>query len=457
MTIATHCLPNGSLGTDELGIPGINANSITTVHATTGVGNRRGIVVMCHGLETGTFGSVPPGLVDGGTIGFEGYYSTFANMVAADGWEVINVLYQEDTYDGSPAQGFYNDISNDSGNGLRYLNSTLHWWDHIKAYIAVTYGSNWPIVIFGVSHGGAKSLEIVGKHPKPQLTAFIAHAPAACYEPASTTYVSLNFGGLNWSGIDLTPTSLNSTTLPGIIGVGTNDIAIGCTTTTVASGSNSLTAAQVASAGNLYLASITNFQTAVRVLVTGLSGGTGQAVFAFSGTSSSGGNHLTGVTLISGSGTLATGNYAIQNLGQILVTNQNAAQPSNKVTLNLSSDGHELTKSDAGIYTTPTGISGNVALTTLTGTLNVGATASGGLNWTNLVSGSTAIQDTTGTWHTMTWTGSTGTTLTGVSYSGSNTATVNNSSAICQTNFAVGGSYPYWMSQNVDPSCPKIY
>lgn len=453
----SHCLPNGYLGTNELPCPNVSAASIATVHATTGVGQKRGVIVMCHGLQTNPSNPIPVPIVDqSGALQY--YLGSFANMMAADGWEVIQPIYQEDTYSGSnPGTGLFNDMNTDTGFGLRYLNSSIHWWDHVVEYIYTTYGRNIPIMAFGVSLGGAKVMHIVNKHPNSFLKAFIAHIPASHLEVANTFWVPMNFGLLNCSGIDTNATDLNPVTIPGIIGTGTADSALGSTYSTIAAGTGAITAAAVAAAGNLYVASFTNFVAGVRVLVTGLTGGTGQAVFNFTGTSAAGGNHLTGVTLISGSGTLATGLLAIQNLSPLIVANQNTAQPGTPITLNVTPGNHELTQAEAGQYTTPTGITGSVALSTLTSTLNVGQTLAGGNDKTNLVSGACAIQDTTGVWHDITFGGSTSTTLTTVTYSGSNAALVNNTSPICQTNYAVGGSYPYWIMKNVDPLCPKAW
>ena len=87
--------------------------------------------------------------------------------------------------------------------------------------------------------------------------------------------------------------------------------------------------------------------------VTGLTGGVGWATYRVTGT---GTNTLTGVTLLGGSGTLATGNPVIQSSTKALIAAQQAAQPSTPVVANITSNSHGLLPSDAGqqLASTPT-------------------------------------------------------------------------------------------------------
>lgn len=315
----THCLPTGSLGTGELPVPNVGTGVIYTIPATTGVGNRRGVVVLLSGLTDAPIPIPPPPPT--------GDFLTFCNDLAADGWTSILVPYAEDFYDGFGSQGVYNDISNDAGNGSRYLAQRLRWWDHIILYCQATY-PGWPVVAFGLSWGGMAALQVAANKANT-IIAYGSYVPATLVENANPVLTTpVNFGLLNTSGMDISTTMLNNVVIPGAIGYGTTDIAVGYGgTTTVAAGSAGTPASAVTT---LSVASNANMTIGPSVTVTGLTGGTGRATFAFTGLGSS---TLTTVTLISGSGTLALGNPVVQSETLALIAAQQAAQPSNQVTV----------------------------------------------------------------------------------------------------------------------------
>jgi hypothetical protein len=343
MTI-THCLPSGSLGTAELPVCQISAATTTAYGGPIGSGNVRGVVVFLNGLDvtTVTLTAMPPVIrADDNTAGFNWYGTTLKNSLVADGWIVLVVPYQENFYSlGTGAQGIYNDVNADTGHGSRYLASTLHWWDHVVAYVRKTYGATIPIVTWGMSWGGQKSLAIAQNKPST-LTAFAAHCPSTWLRNADFLYTGVQYGQIDTSGLDLSASSLAGAAMPGVIGYGTNDSAIGYGgVTTVAAGSAGVDSAAVTT---LNVASTANTVQGVSVTVTGLTGGVGWATFTYTGTS--GGNQFTGCTRVGGSGTLALNNPVTQSLTSAIL----AASPANVVAYS-TTDTHELTAADAAYY-----------------------------------------------------------------------------------------------------------
>jgi hypothetical protein len=320
----THCLPTGSLGTAELPVPNLTASTIYTIPATTGAGNRRGVVVSIHGLQGHpTVPEIP-----------SGEYLTFLNDLAADGWTILNPPLAEDFYPGLGYVGVYNDINNDGTVGARYLNQMLRWWDHMVLYTNANY-PGWPVVAFGGSWGGWHTIQLAANRAYTIL-AYGSVFPVAQLENLNPLISpGTDYGLLNTSGFDLTASMLNSTILPGVIGYGTGDNIVGYSgTTTVDTGSNGVAASAVTT---LNIVSNTGLLVGPRVTVTGLTGGTGRATFAFTGI---GAGTLTGVTLVSGSGTLSTGNPVTQSVTAAVIAAQQAAQPSHQVTAHVTADNH---------------------------------------------------------------------------------------------------------------------
>lgn len=227
MTIATHCLPNDVLGTDEVPVPNISANTVLTLTPVGGVGlgNIRGVVVICHGLDQ-TTQTIPHPLVDAPGGFLPNLFRTLANNLVLDGWLCIQPIYQEDNHRVSPVYGIFTDMQNDATFGARYLASALHWWDHVVIYIHKTYGE-WPIVPFGFSEGGWHALTMAANRTS-DIVAYGAHCPWTIGSTLSTTFTpGFNFGSLNTTGFDTTTTQVNDVDLPGVIGYGTNDTAVG--------------------------------------------------------------------------------------------------------------------------------------------------------------------------------------------------------------------------------------
>jgi len=343
--VATHCLPNGALGVGELSVPNVKK---TATISDPGSGNRRGIVVFFHGIGQAVVPVVPQPIPNSGSAGSYGRYGDFEAAVVADGWVFIWPSVQEDFYQGgNNITGVFGDVSNDTGNGSRYLASTLHTWDHIQTDLIVpNYGANRPVIVAGQSFGALKSLQIAanqaGRPVSCNLVGYISHTPSVVMEALD----EFNFGTINWSGLDLSATSMNSTTIPGIIGYGINDQLVGWAATTVAAGSNGVNVNTFTGSGVLDVASVANITVGPNVLVTGLNGGTGRAVISFTGTTAGSPNTLTGCKTLSGSGTLATNNPCTQSFADQIITNaQGASQP---VTRNATADTHEFTGTPSG-------------------------------------------------------------------------------------------------------------
>jgi hypothetical protein len=228
MTVLTHCLPSGALGTSEIPVCNVDTGNTTIYLPTGGIGNSkiRGIVVSMHGLPT-TNQPIPPVVsADVQQTAFDSYGASFRTMLVNDGWAYLCVPYPEDFYVGVGSQAIYNDISSDSGHGSRYLAMTLHWWDHVVNFIHTTYG-NWPIVATGESWGGWHTLQVAAGR-QSTIVGYSADVPATIISNANTAFTTpVNFSLINTTGADITTTQLNTVTVPGIVTYGTNDEAVG--------------------------------------------------------------------------------------------------------------------------------------------------------------------------------------------------------------------------------------
>jgi hypothetical protein len=343
----THCLPTGSLGTGELPVPDIIS---TYTISDPGAGNRRGIVIFIHGLSSSPVGSVQPVPNSGGALVYL-RVGDFETAVVADGWVFVYPSVQEDFYTGTgwAVGGVYNDVSNDSGHGSRYMASTNHWATHLMVNeMTRLYGANRPIILAGFSMGAFKVLQLAATPPAgANVVGYISHCPATLFEAVGPTLTQpFNFYNLNWTGLDTTTTQLNAVTIPGIVGYGTQDGAVGWGSTTVAAGSNGVAVSTFAGAGILNVVASSKlavFGGTSTVQVTGLTGGTGSALITFTGT---GTNTLTGCTTVIGSGTLATGNPCNQSFTDQMIINAIAA--SQPVTRNATTDDHEFTGTPSG-------------------------------------------------------------------------------------------------------------
>ena len=229
MTINTHCLPNGSLGTNQIpvsSVPGPLSQYVPT-------GSKRGVVVWMHGLSV-TGDAYPFPILDQDVGGFAPVLvQTFVNDLVADGWVVVPVTYPEDGYAKVQVHLVYmNDINSDTGSGSRFLTTTLHWWDHVVEWIHMNYGV-WPIVPFGVSWGGYHSL-VIAANKTSTIAAYGAQVPATILSAANPIYTPPQ----SFSVSPVTTTLSSGVTLPA------STISVNSTTgfassgTAVISGSN---------------------------------------------------------------------------------------------------------------------------------------------------------------------------------------------------------------------------
>jgi hypothetical protein len=470
--MASHCLPNGQLGTNELPVPNISGATMTTFNPPTGM-LRRGVVVFMHGLYVAAIAAaVPPSTLTGGPVGdnYGAFGSVYGNSLctnlANDGWVVLAVTAQEDTFAGVPSTGVYNDVAADSGYGVRYQNSTLRTWDHVVSYIQQTYG-DWPIIAAGFSVGGWRATTIAQARPQT-VKAVISHQPASVFENVATIFTpGANFGLVNWSGADDVGTELNGISCPALVGYSSGDNAVwyagNSTVATINGGTTGIAAASVTAM--TVTGGTTNFfgAGAGNVTLTGLTGGTSQGRATYAYTTYSAGS-FTGMTLVGGSGTVPVGAVAVQGYTDTICTNAVAAGKS--VTRNQGIDVHSLSLGFTGAYYTGTGLTlvagANTGLTVPI-TAAQAATPLGATQ--GLLAGACAIQDNAGVWRPITAIGGittpnlTGVTITGP---GSGTATIATNAPICNTGTAITGGYsnmaiPYWVNTVIDPSYPKTY
>lgn len=219
MTISTHCLPGGSLGTAEISVPNISAANVRTYLPT---GNRRGVLVFMHGLSVAPVGVPYDDIVD--VVPF-GYPRTFIDACTSDGWIVIAPNYPEDLQPGYPAQAIYNDVAVDTG--TRHVTTVLHWWDHIVEYIHRTYGANYPIVDTGISWGGWHAIQIAKNRPS-DIVAYMAILPLTILSKLSNVWSApVDFTGLTTTGADATAHYLDAVGKPGYCCYHTDDSVVG--------------------------------------------------------------------------------------------------------------------------------------------------------------------------------------------------------------------------------------
>lgn len=220
----THCLPGGVLGTGELPVPNVSRALMSVLEPSPG--SRRGVVVMLHGLTLQIVDSVPVYIDVGGFTPIK--WLTLANALVADGWVVIQPQYADNMYVGLPQVGLFGDVSNDAGHGSRYLAQTLHWWDHVVAWIKANYG-NWPIVPFGFSWGGWHAFQIAANRTSTIIAYATHHAATVLSAVPAAVTSPVDFTAISTAGLDTTSTMLNAVTIPGAIAWGTGDAVVGFT------------------------------------------------------------------------------------------------------------------------------------------------------------------------------------------------------------------------------------
>jgi hypothetical protein len=204
-------------------IPNISAATVSTLLPSSGL--RRGVVVFPRGIHAST-NVAPPYILDDLTFtSVSAFLLTLAKLLTADGWIVITPPEVGNMYVSTQPNAIQNDIANDPGSGTRLVAEIMLWWDYVVSYITDTYG-NIPIVPFGFSWGAYHTITIVKNAPNT-IVAYGAH----CL-PTILANVNSNFlGGATWSGLghgaDILTTHLNGITLPGIVGYGSTDGAVG--------------------------------------------------------------------------------------------------------------------------------------------------------------------------------------------------------------------------------------
>lgn len=270
--MGSHCLPKGYLGTGETPVPSVPGGGSPLLIPTGGLGssNVRGVVVFLHGLALQ--GAPFPATLTDTTSGYgSNYVLTTANNLVADGWIFVLPIFGEDAFAPTAHSGVYNDLSNDTTKGARYMAMTGRWWDHIVAWVQLTFGSL-PIVPFGASWGAHHACYIAANKTST-IAGFVAHEPAMQVSQTNLTYT--------------TPV----------------DFCQSPTTTTIAAGSNGAVLPQT----SISVASTTGFAASGEIRVTNNAGG--YSVIYYTGTS--GGNTFTGC--LGGAGTLATGGTVAQS------------------------------------------------------------------------------------------------------------------------------------------------
>jgi hypothetical protein len=297
-----------------------------------------------HGLGVTAKYTYPYLYNNSGTTGFYDRMGDFVNAVVADGWLHLYPNFQDDFYvKGSGALGLFTDVQNDTAHGTRYLNTTLHWFDHVVAYLAKTYGSGHPLIIMGASWGAWHALQLAANR-RSSLIGYIAHQPPTILEGVSPTFVSSPvFSSISWTGIDLPVNYLSSmaVTIPGIIGYGTADEAIGYNgSTTVDTGSNNADVSTFVGAQTL---NVVDSSTCVPGPLIKLQTSNGFAYVKFT---AKGAGVLNNCTTITGSGTVQTGYTIIQSTASAMVAAGIAA--SLPVTSNATGETHEFTGTPSG-------------------------------------------------------------------------------------------------------------
>lgn len=442
----THCLTLGYLGTAELPCCNISGATITVTNPPAGT-LRRGVCVMFHGLYLAAVAvPVPPALGEAYAPFGSNYSLSQATNLAADGWVVISVPAPEDAYNGVPAAGVYNDVAADVNNGGRWVQTNLHTWDHVYQYIQNTYG-NLPILVVGNSLGGWRALEIAINRTS-QIVGYVASEPPTIFETVGTNYTAPNdFALINWSGADIGPTALNAVPLLGMVGYSTTDTAVGWGLNTTATSLVAGTLTVPGTAGSL---------PSGRLLLTGLTGGTGRQVLQYTGQSAT---QFTGCTVVSGSGTVNPGVTVCQQstTDAMITAGQVAGKPITRISA-ASPHGIDLNQSGAYYAGGATTIAALNTLTTVQMTTAQAATPFGSTQ--GLISGASAIQDTTGVWHGLTFTGIASPNLTGAAIAGS--GSIATGAPICNTGTAITGGFsnqgiPYWVNTVLGPTYPKRY
>lgn len=222
MTAYSHCLPEGELAPDELPVPNFPGSGSVQTPA-----SPKGVAVLCHGLQDGPVSAIGDPVDTGGALPL--YFGTWASDLLADDWVVVFPSYAEDGYSlnhGHPCLGLYQDVATDPGEGYRYLQTTLRWWDHAVEWRDY-FHPGLPLAIFGASEGGWHALTVASQRPE-EIIGAIGHIPATIWsnvDPAFTT--PADFDTISTVGMDLGPHALDDCDKPVMVSYGTSDVAVG--------------------------------------------------------------------------------------------------------------------------------------------------------------------------------------------------------------------------------------
>lgn len=220
----THCWPSG------------NANPPSTLHTAgpnegngvAATGTLQGIMVWLHGLVAApNQGPFPVPLQDvGGVLPLRAL--TLANTIAATGWQVVNPVLPGDGFPGGEAQIIYNDIGADAGHGSRAVATWCEWWDHEVWKIRKNISATAPIVPVGMSMGGYIAL-LIAINRTATIAGYVAHHPASVLSDINPVFSPpLTFSSINTTGADVGSAALAPvTTIPGMLGWGSVDQAVG--------------------------------------------------------------------------------------------------------------------------------------------------------------------------------------------------------------------------------------
>jgi hypothetical protein len=238
--VDTHCLPTGSLGTNQIAVNQVGADTVTTIDP--GAGNRRGICVFMH-PSTNSDGSLPYSIPNGigDNIATLSSSMTAAPSGSAGGWVFTYPAYPMDwSVNGVGYFGnLYNDVANDSGHGARFVTTLGLWMDHMVTYLNAIYGPGHPVILGGFSLGAYAAVSLaLNNSPsgmKWNLAGYFAHCLPTIWEDI-TIFAGYNLASLTWTGMDLGVNALNSVTIPGVIGYSNSDGYVGWTNNSSQSG-----------------------------------------------------------------------------------------------------------------------------------------------------------------------------------------------------------------------------
>lgn len=461
----SHCLPNGQLGTNELPVPNVSGQAVTTYSPP--AGSRRGVIVFFHGLQfAANQFPVPPSLPDTYNALGSNMTASLCQNLAQLGWVVIQVMDQEDTYPGIPGVGVYNDIntiqtSGTAGTfGARYLASSLHLWDHVYQYVQNTYaplaGGVVPVIPVGTSFGGWRAVAVtqnrLGSTTPP--SGIISNQGSHIFETISALATSpYAFGNINCSGVDNVATSLNATpgNFPGLIQYGTTDTVV------FYGGNSSCTVSGTSGSAIVNLGSppaSLGFYTAAASPAVVYSGST-QWNFTYTGVS---GNTLTGCTTTYG--TIPASGTCVQQYTTSIIS-QVTSRGTNAIYGNTTAQIHTLSAGDAGFYAAVAG-----TLSTSGGTITIPAVQG------NFTAGVPAIQNGlssaangVGIWNGSGWTLLSGCTVSGTSITYTSAAAASAyalNAPIVNVGTLTSGVYsnisiPYYVAQNMNPSFTSLW